>query len=389
MFMMEENKTPTGIKILGILHIIGGIPLIVFFGLGLYFIALGWGLLKMKPWARTLTMVTYLILLVITLFFLPESILSVIISGIILLYLNTDKVKLAFGVKLPSREDRLANKIMIKSQKAGPVGRDILYKTCKACLNLSEKAKPVFYAKLLGLADKLVVKGKTTFARKIYKHVIKGLEIRKKMDNTEINLLGKAYFALGRINIFENDKLSAFNNYKKAREFNYPLDEDAIMLLGNCYAGEGNKTKEAIEIYIEYIRFRTSQIDGESKRVYSLLESICHIDEKDDATKLKEAMSLNQRVLNANPQLEWANYYLGLGYFLKGNFNESITHLKEAQKLNPNRAATNYYLGKIYLEDSATENALSAFRESLQLDPNQADASFQVGKILIDQLEGM
>ena len=349
--MIEENKTPTGIKIMGILHIIGGIPLIVFFGLGLYFIALGWGLLKMKPWARTLSMVTYLILLVIALFFLPESILSVIISGIILLYLNTYNVKLAFGVELPSRGDRLINRI------------------------------------LLGLADKLAVRGKTALARKIYKRIIKGLESRKKIDTTEINLLGKAYFALGRINIFENDKLSAFNNYKKAREFNYPLDEGAIMLLGNCYAGEGNKTKEAIEIYIEYIRFRTSQIDGESKRVYSLLESICHVDEKDDATKLKEAIYLNQRVLNANSQVEWAHYYLGLGYFLKGDFNKSITHLKEAQKLNPNRAATNYYLGKVYLEDGAIENALAAFRESLQLDPNQADASFQVGKILIDQLE--
>ena len=301
---MEENKTPVGIRILGILHIIIGIPLVLFWGLGLYFIALGWGLLKVKPWARTVTMATYLILLVITLFFLPESILVVIISVIILLYL-TYYVKIPFGMKLSSQEDRLTNRI--KSQKAGSVGRNDLYKT-----------------------------------------------------------------------------------YKK----------DAIIsqALGNSYAREGKKTKEAIETYIEYIRFKTSQTEEDSKRVYSLLESVCHIDEseKDNATKLKKAMSLNQRVLNANSQVEWAHYYLGLGYFLKRDFNRSFTHLTEAQKLNPNQAATNHYLartnyslGNTFLEDGAIENALSAFRESLQLDPNQADAAFQVGKILIDQLDGV
>ena len=210
---MEENKTPTGIKILGILHIIGGIPLIVFFGLGLYFIALGWGLLKVKPWARTVTMATYLILLVITLFFLPESILVVIVSVIILLYLNTYNVKFAFGVELSSREDRL---IARKKHK--------------------------------------------------YKQIIERLESRQEIYATESNQLGKAYFSLGRINIFENDKPSAFNNYKKARKLNYSLDKHAIILLGNCYAREGNKTKEAIETYIEYIRFRTPQVDENSKR---------------------------------------------------------------------------------------------------------------------------
>ena len=410
---MEENKPPTGIKILGILHIIVGIPLIVFLGFGLYFIALGWGLLKLKTWARTLAMITHIILglilytlvsilsLVVPKSELPEHALGMIIfylGGIILhfgiaLYLYTYNVKFAFGLELPSREDRLIDRIKSsiasgknkqiigvlweQCLKAGLVGRDVFY-----------KARPVFYAKFLGLADKLAVTGKTTFARKIYKQIIKGLESRQKIDITDSNLLGKAYFALGRIDVFEHEELSAFSSYKKAKEFNYPLDKDAIILLGNFYAREGNKT-EAIETYIEYIRFRTSQVDEDSKRVYSLLESICHIDEKNDTTKLKAAISLNQRVLNANHQLEWAHYYLGLGHYLKGDFNKSITHLNEAQKLNPNRAATSYYMGKTYHEDGAIDNALSAFRESLHLDPNRADASFQVGKILIDQLEGV
>ena len=207
-----------------------------------------------------------------------------------------------------------------------------------------------------------------------------------------------AHYYLGLGYFLKGDFYNSFSHFKEAQKLNYPLGEVAIILLGNYYAREGKRTKEAIETYIKYIRFRTSQVDEDSKRVYSLLESVCHIDEneKDNATKLKEAIALNQRILKANSQVEWAHYYLGLGCFLKGDFNRSFTHLTEAQKHNPNRTAINYYLartiyflGKTFLEDGAIENALSAFRESLQLDPNQADASFQVGKILIYQLEGV
>lgn len=231
-------------------------------------------------------------------------------------------------------------------------------------------------------------------ARKKYKRIIDGLGCGIKTGSVEQrDRVGKAYFELGKLDISENEKASAFNNYKKANEFGHSLDEDAFILMGNCYAKEENKNKEAIEIYLKYIKFRASPaLDQDSERVYSLLETICHIDEesiKSEQNLMSKKLELNANVVNVNSNIEWAHYYLGLGYFLNANFNKSFTHLKEAQKLYPNRAATNYYLGKTYLENGAIENALSTFRESLRLDPNQAEASFQVGKILVDQLEGV
>lgn len=241
----------------------------------------------------------------------------------------------------------------------------------------------------MGILD---IFNKTHRARKKYKRIIDGLGHGRKTGSSEQqDLVGKAYFELGKLDLSENEKASAFNNYKKASEFGHPLDEDAVVLMGNCYAKEENKNKEAIEIYLKYIKFRASPtLYQDSERVYSLLETICHIDEesiKSEQNLMSKKLELNANVVDVNSTIEWAHYYLGLGYFLNGDFNRSITHFKKAQKLFPNRAATHYYLGKIYLENGAIEKALSTFRESLRLDPNQAEVSFQVGKTLIDQLE--
>ena len=132
---MTQHR-PTGITILSILMIIGGIILLftgitpLFLGSivsvdisdyqinqlglliaigGLVLVALGiasfivsWGLLKGKRWARTITLIISIIAIIFAVISLASSqdlihIISVIIYGIIIYYMFTDKVNLFFG----------------------------------------------------------------------------------------------------------------------------------------------------------------------------------------------------------------------------------------------------------------------------------------------------
>jgi hypothetical protein len=83
----------------GFLITIGGLVLVA---LGIASLIVSWGLLKGKGWARTITLIISFIALIFAIISLASSqdlihIISVIIYGIIIYYMFTDKVKLFFG----------------------------------------------------------------------------------------------------------------------------------------------------------------------------------------------------------------------------------------------------------------------------------------------------
>jgi hypothetical protein len=90
---------------LGFIIIIGGLTLV---GLGIASFIVSWGLLKGKGWARTITLIISIIAIIFAIISLASSrdlihIISVIIYGIIIYYMFTKKVKLFFGkVKEPT-----------------------------------------------------------------------------------------------------------------------------------------------------------------------------------------------------------------------------------------------------------------------------------------------
>ena len=83
----------------GFLITIGGLTLV---GLGIASLVVSWGLLKGKGWARTITLIISIIAIIFAIISLISSedlvhIISIIIYGIIIYYMFTDKVKLFFG----------------------------------------------------------------------------------------------------------------------------------------------------------------------------------------------------------------------------------------------------------------------------------------------------
>ncbi|HEX5891237.1 MAG TPA: hypothetical protein VFY41_00100, partial [Nitrososphaeraceae archaeon] len=84
---------------LGFLIAIGGLVLV---GLGIASLVVSWGLLKGKRWARTITLIISIIAIIFAVISLASSqdlihIIPVIIYGVIIYYMFTDKVKLFFG----------------------------------------------------------------------------------------------------------------------------------------------------------------------------------------------------------------------------------------------------------------------------------------------------
>ena len=98
-------STDSNYQTSGFLITIGGLTLVV---LGIASLIVSWGLLKGKRWARTITLIISFISIIIAIISLVSSrdlihIISVIIYGIIIYYMFTNKVKLFFGkVKEPA-----------------------------------------------------------------------------------------------------------------------------------------------------------------------------------------------------------------------------------------------------------------------------------------------
>jgi len=354
---MDWQRIPKGVLVLAILNIIIGIPFILVYGLGLIPIALGIGLLKLKPWAWKLYMVMIFLSIVIALFGLPDSILSIVIYILMILYLDSAGVRYAFDT----------NQMISQEYKDRVTGL------------ISGIAK-VFHDRSIEHADELFDKGKINAVNKIYDYIVE--------TSDEDDALASAYFGLGNIAIHGSDREPAFQNYKKAREYGHPLNEKSILLMGNCYADQGSKTADAVEIYLEYIKYRVPETTDESvKKVYALLESVCQIGEQDSHLLREEAMGRNRVVIDVNSRVGWAYCYMGIGHLCEGDTDKAVDHLEKAHKLEPQHALTCYYLGRTYLEINETDRALSAFGRSLELGCEDKDALFQIARILLTQEE--
>ena len=103
--LISIDSSDSSTSELGFLITIGGLVLV---GLGIASLIVSWGLLKGKRWARIITLIISIIAIIFAIVSLVSSedlvhIIPVIIYGVIIYYMFTDKVKLFFGkVKEPT-----------------------------------------------------------------------------------------------------------------------------------------------------------------------------------------------------------------------------------------------------------------------------------------------
>ena len=97
--LISIDSSDSSTSALGLLITIGGLVLVA---LGIASLIVSWGLLKGKRWARTITLIISIIAIIFAVISLASSqdlihIISVIIYGIIIYYMFTDNVNLFFG----------------------------------------------------------------------------------------------------------------------------------------------------------------------------------------------------------------------------------------------------------------------------------------------------
>lgn len=242
--------------------------------------------------------------------------------------------------------------------------------------------------KLLWLADdadSYSASGDTARSKTAYQNVIRTLERKMERIPEETQLLGRAYLGLGHVEVSENNGDSAFQSFVRADACGYALSDQALIALAEGFARE-NRRDDVVEYYIRYTGFRKPS-EGLAKKVYTLLESCCYVDEKSDRSRIDNALSLNLKVITANPEIDWAHHYLGMCYYLTSDFQNAEQCFEHAMNMNPYWRSRQYYLGRAYLGQGNPDTALSTLRMAVIKEPGNADASFLIGKILIDQLE--
>lgn len=232
-------------------------------------------------------------------------------------------------------------------------------------------------------------------ASKSYQKVIKKLEQRSRLDAFNKQYLGEAYLGMGNICAEKKETSDAFNYYILALDTSILLSnmfDNAIVLLGNLFCEKKEKNERAIEIYLRYITIKPQDIITD--KIYSILESMCFVDEKQNPDERQKAISLNQRIISVNQHIEWSHYYLGVGLYLENDKTKAQKYLLNAIKLNSERALSFYWNGKIYSKLDQIEQAENNFLKFIELIPDndellkQAEILFYLGMFLINSIGG-
>ncbi len=124
---------------------------------------------------------------------------------------------------------------------------------------------------------------------------------------------------------------------------------------------------------------------GESKGVWASLGIIDPF--RDD---MEKAVSLDPTVNRAGPHRALGNLYMELPFFLGGDMDKSIFHLKEAVRLAPNFPENHLGLAKGLIGKNNFKEARESLHKLMQLTDNTLDEKFlslrEEGKDLLDEI---
>jgi len=118
---------------------------------------------------------------------------------------------------------------------------------------------------------------------------------------------------------------------------------------------------------------------GEMKGVWASLGMIEPFEED-----MKKAVELDPKVNHAGPHRALGKLYLELPFFLGGDSNKSVFHLKEAVRLAPDYAENHLGLAEVLVKKNKPTQARESLHKLMQLTDNTQDE-----KLLSLRKEGM
>lgn len=88
-----------------------------------------------------------------------------------------------------------------------------------------------------------------------------------------------------------------------------------------------------------------------------------------DENQIKKEIELIQEELNGQPDNPELINELGVGYYLLGQYSNSIIQYKKALKLDPGKAKYHFNLANAYFENNQPNQAIEAFMDAIDIDP--------------------
>lgn len=250
-----------------------------------------------------------------------------------------------------------------------------------------EPAEPL--AKGRHLIDRARLLG-TTDPRGATKLLDRAIEVLAKAGpNSDAQLLlGSALLCRGRFREDAGDKTGAVADYLRARHALSSVPLPVLTFLALTLAAEQDTRAPIVPIYLEFLSARRDQPKTpETAPVYSLVESLCVLQETAEHRELQKKQRRLQQVLEADPKIEWAHYYLGVARFASRQYADALAAFQAAAALQSARPFLGFYSafckGKIHAAQNTPLAAVEAYREAARLAPERAEPEFEGGKALV------
>jgi len=97
--------------------------------------------------------------------------------------------------------------------------------------------------------------------------------------------------------------------------------------------------------------------------------------------KFDDSIRLFKQVLAGDPSYKGVNFFLGLSYFGKNDFAQSVDYFERELKTPNPHPLTQYYLGLALQSSGRIDEAISHLNQSLAQDPKDADALYELARL--------
>ena len=215
---------------------------------------------------------------------------------------------------------------------------------------------------LLGLA--IAYLKKREFDKGI--ETVKNLLAQKPFHAAGRHLLGKLYFAQGRLD-------AAISELDEAARL-APNDFSVLGTLAIAYLKQ-KRPENAKKVFN-----RMTASLGDSAQLHIFFGAVYR-----QTDYIQEAEAEFKRAISLDPKYPRAHYYLGLSYLSQEGLSksaEAIAEFTAELQRDPNDYLSNYLLGLVFINDRQLEQAVPHLEKAAQLEPQKPDASLYLGQAL-------
>ncbi|VVH65315.1 hypothetical protein BSPLISOX_2021, partial [uncultured Gammaproteobacteria bacterium] len=95
--------------------------------------------------------------------------------------------------------------------------------------------------------------------------------------------------------------------------------------------------------------------------------------------KFKEAIKAYEKVIEIEPNNNWAHYNMGLAYYGLGKFKEAIKAYEKVIEIEPNNNWAHHNIGFAYAQLNEFEKAIKAYKKAIEIKPDFDKAYYSMG----------